>query len=215
MSTANPRREAAGKVFALVSGLLGAVLLVMHFVINYGIWGLSFPFALWRFFAYMTILSNIGIVLVFFAAGLPGLGFLSWFRRPIVRAALAGYILLVAIYYHLFILPSADLGGARIWPELGLHYLMTALYIAWLLIFAGRAAVPFRSVFVLLIPPALYFALVLGRGALVGDYPYDIVDVNALGYGGVALNAFIFVFIFLAFNALGIALSRVAVPKPA
>jgi hypothetical protein len=43
----------------------------------------------------------------------------------------------------------------------------------------------------MLVPPIIYLVYAMIRGALMGEYPYPILEANRLGYGQVAINVFL------------------------
>ncbi|MGC3777767.1 Pr6Pr family membrane protein, partial [Escherichia coli] len=63
-----------------------------------------------------------------------------------------------------------------------------------------------------LVYPLGYLMVTLWRGALSGFYPYPFIDVNALGYPRVILNATLLFGAFVGLMALFIAVNRSGKP---
>lgn len=145
------------------------------------------------YWTYFTHLTNLGLVLVYLAALLPWPG-LGWFRRPETQASLAGFITLVMLFYHVMLAPYFQMQGALLLASILLHYVAPLLYLAWWALCAPHGALAVRDLPKMLLPGILYVAWVLIRGLWAREYPYDILNPDKLGYGGVAIGvAVIFV----------------------
>lgn len=144
--------------------------------------------ALIWFWTYFTHLSNLGLLLVYLA-NLTGWRWLGWFRKPQVMAAIGAYILLVMIYYHFMLAPYFTFEGAMQVATILLHYVAPVFYLGWWAAFAPHPRLRYADVPAMLVIGLCYLAWVLVRGAVVGEYPYEIVDVGKHGYGAVAIGA--------------------------
>jgi hypothetical protein len=147
----------------------------------------SLPDALINFWTYFTHLTNLGLVLVY-AAALTGWRWLAWFGKPQTRAAMAGYILLVMLYYHFMLSPFYQFEGPLLVATIILHYVAPIYYLVWWALFIPHGSLRFADIPAMLVPGVIYVAWALGRGALIGEYPYDILDAGKNGYGGVVLG---------------------------
>lgn len=139
------------------------------------------------YWTYFTHLTNLGLVLVYLAL-LTTWRWLGWFRAPVVRAILAAYIALVMGFFHFMLAPLYDFEGLLAIGNVLLHYLCPILYLAWWLAFAPHGTLRYRDIPLMLAPGVIYVAWVLVRGAVVGQYPYPILDPTEGGYGSVALG---------------------------
>jgi hypothetical protein len=145
----------------------------------------SLPGALVNFWTYFTHLTNLGLLLVYLAS-LGGWRSLAWFRRPRTAAAAVVYISLVMIYYHFMLAPYNRFDGLLLLATLLLHYLTPLCYLGWWAIVAPHGQLRLSDVPWILVPGLVYVAWVLARGALAGEYPYDILDAGRFGYAAVA-----------------------------
>lgn len=145
----------------------------------------SLPDALVNFWTYFTHLTNLGLLLVYLAALTDWRG-LAWFRRPRTGAAAAVYITLVMVYYHFMLAPYFRFEGPLLLSTLLLHYLTPLCFLGWWIVAAPHGALRYADVAWILVPGLVYVAWVLGRGALAGEYPYDILDAGRFGYAAVA-----------------------------
>ena len=168
-----------------------------------------------RYFSYFTVLTN---TLVAFGWGMNALRPDSvpgrWFARDDVRTAVTSYIVLVGVVYHLLLAADHDPQGLQWFANLLLHYVVpAAVFLEWLLGSPDRTA-RFSQAFVWQIYPFAYTAYSLIKGAFTGFYPYPFLDVNTLGYSGVAyqLAGMIVAFTItsLAFIAIGRMQARLA-----
>jgi len=145
----------------------------------------SFPDALVYFWTFFTHLANLGLVLVY-VSELAGWSWLGWFRKPTTRALMGGYILLVMLYYHFMLAPHLVFEGPLLVATILLHYVAPLLYLGWWAAHVPHVALRLADVPAMLAPGLIYVGWALLRGALVHEYPYDILDAAKYGYGRVA-----------------------------
>lgn len=147
----------------------------------------SLPDAFVYFWTFFTHLTNLWLVLTY-ASVVTGWKWLGWFRRPVIMASAAAFITLVMLYYHFMLAPTLKMEGALAVATWLLHYVAPVLYLAWWALFAPHGVLRFKHIGLMLLPGIGYVAWVLLRGAVVGEYPYDILDAKKFGYGGVAIG---------------------------
>ncbi len=147
----------------------------------------SLPDSLIWFFTYFTHLSNLGLVLVYVAV-LSGWRGLSWLATPRWMALMGGYILLVMIYYHVALSGLYTFEGPMLVSTITLHYVAPVYYLLWWGLFAPHGRLRFTEIGWMLVPGLTYVAWALVRGAVVGEYPYDILDAGKFGYLTVAIG---------------------------
>jgi hypothetical protein len=172
------------------------------------------PFTI-NFFSYFTIISNILIAL---AMTLPWLAPKSplgaWFMQPSVRTALAGYIIVVGLVYHLMLRGLFHPQGWRLVCQIILHYVTPTLFVLDWLLFVPKRELSWRLAYSGLVLPVLYVGWTLLHGALAGFYPYPFINVLRLGYEQVLMNItgliVAFVFLLLALVGLGRLLSTLS-----
>jgi hypothetical protein len=170
--------------------LLGVVALGLQFAISIPAYlanGMSLPEALVQFFSFFTILTNITITLIYLSA-LVAWGGLAWFRRPVTRAMMAGVMALVMIFYHVMLRPIWQPEGLFLVCDYLLHYAAPLLYMAWWAITQRHGTLDYSALPAMLVPPLVYLAYVMVRGALTNAYPYPTLNASELGYGQVAIN---------------------------
>ena len=130
--------------------------------------GMGFVDGLWRFLGFFTILTNLGaaIVATAVAAGATrGLGGAK------ARLMTATSILVVGIVYSLALRALWDPQGLQKLADFTLHDAAPMTW-AFLYIAAPHTRLPWRAVGWAVLPPALYAAYALGRGAIDGWYAY-------------------------------------------
>ena len=147
----------------------------------------SFPDAFIYFWTYFTHLTNLWLIVTYVAV-LSGWRWLAWFRTPVMMGSAAAFITLVMLYYHFMLAPSLRLEGALGVATYLLHYIAPILYLVWWTAFAPHGRLRFAYIPLMLLPGIGYVAWVLVRGALVNEYPYDILDAGRFGYLAVAIG---------------------------
>lgn len=147
----------------------------------------SFLDALVWFWSYFTHLTNLGLVLVYLAV-VTNWRWLSALRSPFWMASMGGYILLVMLYYHFMLSGLYEFEGGLLVATIVLHYVAPIYYLLWWAILAPHGALRWKQLLWMLIPGIAYVAWALIRGAVVGEYPYDILDAGKFGYGAVAVG---------------------------
>lgn len=141
-----------------------------------------------NFFGFFTMQSNI----IFIVALLITAGAALSRRAPspmldLLRACATTYIVIVGIVYNT-LLVGLEGGVSLDWANTILHVVLP-LYAAidWL-IFADRAPLKWKLLWVPLVYPIVWLVVVLIRGATDGWVPYPFLD-PAQGYGVVAAYA--------------------------
>ena len=155
--------------------------------------GHDFPGTLVYFFTFYTILTNIMLVLVY-ASDLTTAGWLAWWRSPVTRGMMAGAIALVGIFNHLLLADLQDLSGLSAFCDLLLHYVTPAYFVLWWIVLQPKGTLRFADIPVMLLPTLIWLVWAMLRGAIVGEYPYPILDAQKLGYAAVGINC-VYVFV--------------------
>jgi hypothetical protein len=166
-----------------------------------------------NFFGYFTMQSNIVTAIVLFIAALTTLrGRTQTPLLVLARACATTYIVIVGIVYNT-LLAGLEGGVSLEWANWVLHVLFP-IYAAldWVL-FGDKSALPWNRLWVVLIYPVVWIAVVLIRGATDGWVPYPFLD-PATGYGSVALYSIVIFVITVVIGAIVFALSRVRIIKP-
>jgi hypothetical protein len=148
----------------------------------------SLPDAVIYYWTFFTHIANLGLLLVY-VAELTGWRWLRWFRTPIGRASMAANITLVMVFFHVMLAPTYNFVGALAVSNVLLHYVGPLYYLAWWGLGADHGTLRWRDIPMMLVPGILYLAWALVRGAVVHEYPYEIINADKLGYGGVAVGA--------------------------
>ncbi|RYG83789.1 MAG: hypothetical protein EON59_13660 [Alphaproteobacteria bacterium] len=147
----------------------------------------SFPDVFVYFWSYFTHLTNLGLVLVYLGE-VTLWRWLGWFRKPNTQALIAGFITLVMVFYHVMLAPLYQLEGALGVATFLLHYVTPIAYLVWWGAFARHGTLRFRDIPLMWVPGLAYVGWVLVRGLWAREYPYDILNPDKFGYGGVAIG---------------------------
>ena len=138
-----------------------------------------------NFFSYFTILTNILAATAMTAAVLsPG----TFFDRAAVRTAIATYIIVVGVTYHLVL---RELWSPQGWDwiaDVSLHYVTPTLFALDWFVFVAKRPIAWSSARGVLVFPLVYMVWTLWHGSWSGFYPYPFVDVHKLGLQKVLIN---------------------------
>ena len=163
---------------------------------------------LFVYFGYFTVWANILVALAFTAPLLnPDRKLSNFFMGPAVRAALASYILMVSVVYHVLIVPYWNPQGFTWLTATGLNTVMPILYIIDWLFFAEKRPIFYKHLPYWLIFPAVYGVTSIIRGLLTNVYPYPFLNVAELGIGNVLFNMLGLVAVFAVVGPLFIAVA--------
>lgn len=134
--------------------------------------------------SYFTIWSNVVVAVSATLLVLRPLR--TGFLDRVVRLDALLMITVTAIVYQVLLAPTADVVGWSRLTDPILHVVTPALTVLVWLVAGPRGWVTGRLVPFALVVPLAWVAWMLGRGAVVGAYPYDFTNVVTLGYGPVA-----------------------------
>lgn len=161
------------------------------------------------YFSYFTILTNFLVVLAFTAPFLsPTTKLHRFFTKPAVRAAIALYILVVAVVYHTMLRHLWEPQGLQLATDIALHSVLPIMYLIDWVFFSDKRPMRFAHIPYWVVFPIVYGLGTILRGALTGIYPYPFLNATELGLGGVLINMTAFMILYAAGGAVFIALGR-------
>lgn len=188
--------------FALTAALV-ILGLIVQIAVTWNFRGGHFATPLSRLFNllfFFTILSNI---ITGVTNGLLSLNLdrSSEIFRVVRLAGLVG-IAVTGIVYHGVLAENSHLEGWSLVADVILHSLVPVAAVVGWIVFGPRGQLTPRVVAFSVLFPAIYCAVTLIRGPLVGDwYPYPFIDVAAHGYGRVAVNCALVAILFVGLAA--------------
>ncbi len=199
------------KRVATFAGLLiGTAALVLQFyltmVVRLGN-GDSLFGALWFLFTFFTILTNLMLVLIYLA-DLDDTRFLGWWRAPVTRGMMAATMTVVTVFYHVMLAGLWQPTGLQLLADITLHYVAPWFFIGWWLLFQPHGHLTWRDIPTMTVFPLFYLGWAMLRGAIVGEYPYPILEANKLGYGQVGINCLVMLALFVLLFAVAVGLDR-------
>jgi hypothetical protein len=216
MSPAHPVRAVVPAALAVVAWL--AVLLQLWLSVQLGLSkGKAIADGIVVFLGYFTVLTNIFVAFVASAGALSKSPTVPvWLYRPSVVGCATAAILLVGIAYHFLLRKIWSPQGTQLLADILLHYVVPAGALLHWLVYRDVGRLSGRAPLVWCLYPVLYLVYALARGELLGSYPYPFIDVTALGYQQVLVNAIGLMagFVGLGYAVLGIARLAVAARVP-
>ncbi|SDR55655.1 hypothetical protein SAMN05444161_5991 [Rhizobiales bacterium GAS191] len=169
--------------------------------------GLTIADALIVYFGFFTVLTNILVALVLSATVVRPLG-PGLLTQPRLQSAVAVYIAMTGLIYSLLLRRVLAPQSPQFLVETLLHDVIPPLYVLFWAAFVPKGMLRWGDAFKWLVYPAGYFVYILGRGALIGRYPYPFLDAHALGAARLAGNAALLLAAFLAAGLICVAIDR-------
>ena len=175
---------------AALAGWMG--LAIQQYLIFYSRWstGASLLGGLVNFFSFFTVLTNTLVVVVLsYAVVDRDSAAKRFFLAPRVSSAIVVSIVLVSLAYNLLLRHLWQPEGFQFIADELLHDVMPLLFVVYWWRCVPKGVLRFRHIGLWVLYPLVYFAYVLLRGDLLGQYQYPFFDVGTLGYPQVFVNA--------------------------
>ncbi len=198
------------KRFVAVAALAGWVgLAIQQYLIFYSRWstGASLLGGLINFFSFFTVLTNTLVVVVLsYALVQRDSAAKRFFLAPGISSGIAISIVVVSLAYNLLLRHLWQPEGFQFVADELLHDVMPTLFFIYWWRWVPKGSLRFKHIGAWVVYPLVYFAYVLLRGHLLGQYQYPFIDVDALGYPQVFVNAggILAGFIVIALTVLGL-----------
>lgn len=160
--------------------------------------------ALGSTYSYFTVISCTLTAIVYTALLINPQG---WAGRVPMRAALALYMVMLAIIFHI-LLSGGVREGLDIWLNISFHTVLPILVALDWLMFAPKRGLRYSHTIWWAGYPLIYCAITMVRGAAGDPYPYFFLNPAEGGYGGVAQWVAILTAAFLIAGFVQITLAR-------
>ncbi len=202
------------KIFLAIGALLVWFALLSQFYLTIANRTTSIGEAVIRYFSFLTILTN-GLVAIALTALLlePKSAWGRWFGHASTLTALAVYITVVGLIYNLILRQLWNPQGLQQLVDELLHSVIPALFVLFWLLFVPQERMPWISIFSWMLFPLCYCIFCLGRGALVGYYPYPFLDVGVLGYHDVFVHIGGLIALFFGLALVFVGITKLLTPR--
>ncbi|MDR9873548.1 Pr6Pr family membrane protein [Pseudomonas allii] len=206
------------KRFVAAAALAGWVgLVIQQYLIFYSRWvsGASLLGGLVNFFSFFTVLTNtLAVVVLSYALVTRDSPAKRFFLAPGISSGITVSIVLVSLAYNLLLRHLWQPEGFQFIADELLHDVMPVLFFIywWRCVPKGNLHLKYIAGWV--IYPLVYFAYVLLRGDLLGQYQYPFIDVGTLGYPQVFVNAGGILAGFVAIALAVVGLDKLIKPQP-
>lgn len=181
------------KRFIAAAALAGWVgLAIQQYLIFYSRWssGASLLGGLVNFFSFFTVLTNtLAVVVLSYALVKRDSAAKRFFLAPKVSSGIAVSIAVVGLAYSLLLRHLWQPEGFQFIADELLHDVMPVLFLIYWWRCVPKGTLQLKHIGAWVIYPLVYFAYVLLRGHLLGQYQYPFIDVDSLGYPRVFVNA--------------------------
>ncbi|QXW43957.1 Pr6Pr family membrane protein [Pseudomonas amygdali] len=160
-----------------------------------------------RFLSFFTVLTNtlaaVALSCVLTSRQSAGHRF---FRHPVVCGGIAVSIALVGIAYNILLRHLWHPQGWQWVADELLHDIMPLAFVLYWWLYVPKGALRLSHVPLWAIYPIIYFAYVLLRGHMLGDYLYPFIDVGTIGFPKAFINALgvLLGFVFVGLLLLGV-----------
>ncbi|AZF35848.1 Integral membrane protein [Pseudomonas sp. R4-39-08] len=175
---------------AALAGWVG--LAIQQYLILYSRWssGASLLGGLISFFSFFTVLTNtlVVVVLSYWLVKRESAG-KRFFLAPGISSGIAASIVVVSLAYNLLLRHLWSPEGFQFIADELLHDVMPGLFLIFWWRCVPKGTLRFKHIAGWVVYPLVYFAYVLLRGHLLGQYQYPFMDVGSLGYPQVFVNA--------------------------
>jgi hypothetical protein len=131
----------------------------------------------------------------------------GWFFRALRLDSLM-MITITCIVYNALLRSITVNVGLNVYTDLLLHQVVPVVTVLVWLLAGPRRQFGLRDLLPALIVPLAWAAYALIRGAIIGAYPYDIVNVAKYGYGSVLLTIAIIIGFGIALGLIAIGIER-------
>ncbi|KPY31082.1 Integral membrane protein [Pseudomonas savastanoi pv. retacarpa] len=143
-----------------------------------------------RFLSFFTVLTNtLAAVALSCALTARQSAGHRFFRHPVVCGGIAVSIVLVGIAYNILLRHLWHPQGWQWVADELLHDIMPLAFVLYWWLYVPKGALRLRHVPLWAIYPIIYFAYVLLRGHMLGDYLYPFIDVGTIGFPKAFINA--------------------------
>ncbi len=210
------------RAFAKAAAIAGWITLALRFYLSISTSladGNSVGAGIVTFFSYFTVLTNILVTLALTAGGWISrqshaqTSILRFFSKPHVATAIAVYVTVVAVIYHILLSHLWDPQGLSKALDVMQHSVMPGFYLLYWWWGIPKRSLQWRGAITWLCYPISYSIYTLLLGAIRNKYPYPFADVNALGYGQVIKNSISIYFFFTLLSLAFIGLGRLPQPR--
>ncbi|PMV26096.1 MULTISPECIES: Pr6Pr family membrane protein [unclassified Pseudomonas] len=206
------------KRFVAAAALAGWVgLVIQQYLIFYSRWesGASLMGGLVNFFSFFTVLTNtLAVVVLSYALVKRDSPAKRFFLAPGISSGIAVSILVVGLAYNLLLRHLWQPEGFQFIADELLHDVMPVLFFIYWWQCVPKGNLHLRHIAGWVIYPLVYFAYVLLRGDLLGQYQYPFIDVGTLGYPQVFVNAGGILAGFVAIAGAVVGLDKLIKPQP-
>ena len=181
------------KRFVAAAALAGWVgLAIQQYLIFYSRWtsGASLLGGLVNFFSFFTVLTNtLAVVVLSYALVNRESAAKRFFLAPAISSGIAVSIAVVGLAYSLLLRHLWQPEGLQFIADELLHDVMPVLFLVYWWRCVPKGTLQLKHIGAWVVYPLVYFAYVLLRGHLLGQYQYPFIDVDTLGYPHVFVNA--------------------------
>lgn len=179
--------------YAIAAAFLGWTgLAIQLYLIFYSRWAdhASLLGGLVKFFSFFTVLSNTLAATALTCVLSTGMSRgHRFFRHPVVCGGITVSIVVVGIAYNVLLRHLWQPEGWQFVADELLHDIMPLAFLLYWVLYVAKGSLRATHILLWMLYPLGYFAYLLLRGDMIGDYVYPFVDIGTIGYRPALLNA--------------------------
>lgn len=187
-----PRSQWQRYILLLAACLGWSGLAIQLYLILIGRWmdHASLLGGLVRFFSFFTVLTNtlVAVALSCALSQRQSAGH-RFFRDPVVCSGIAVSIAVVGIAYNILLRHLWHPQGWQFIADELLHDVMPLTFLAYWWLCVPKGLLRLKHVLLWALYPIVYFAYILLRGDVIGDYMYPFIDIGTIGFTKAFINA--------------------------
>ncbi|WP_122588430.1 Pr6Pr family membrane protein [Pseudomonas viridiflava] len=187
-----PRSQRQRYILLLAACLGWSGLAIQLYLILIGRWidHASLLGGLVRFFSFFTVLTNtlVAVALSCALSQRQSAGH-RFFRDPVVCSGIAVSIAVVGIAYNILLRHLWHPQGWQLIADELLHDVMPLTFLAYWWVCVPKGLLRLKHVLFWALYPIVYFAYILLRGDVIGDYMYPFIDIGTIGFTKAFINA--------------------------
>ena len=187
-----PRSQRQLSILLLAACLGWSGLAIQLYLILIGRWmdHASLLGGLVRFFSFFTVLTNtlVAVALSCALSQRQSAGH-RFFRDPVMCSGIAVSVAVVGIAYNILLRHLWHPQGWQFIADELLHDVMPLTFLAYWWLCVPKGLLRLKHVLLWALYPIVYFAYILLRGDVIGDYMYPFIDIGTIGFTKAFINA--------------------------
>ena len=150
------------------------------------------------YFGYLTTLTNFFVAIVSTTLLLaPSSKFGKYIAKPTIFGSVAATIFFGGLAYHFLLSGLRNLEGVASLTDIIQHYIVPIGFVLYWFVFPPKQQLSVWTPLSWSMFPVFYLIYVFSIGAIIGVYPYPMVNVSEIGYSQAITNSLMLILSYL------------------